>query len=165
MKPITRRSVKLYEGLTPKQLAALTLHSMANLDGCEIDKIRAAVPWKRYDCIDAEYTDWRDALQSVVMLWSCEYWRQRFIHAASLCRLQVDGGADTTVRQIRQGVARQFAHSKVLHELCNAHGLDYDAALELAGVPDRYDPLNDGELDEAYYRQWFSDLSECLPAA
>ena len=172
MKPLTKRSVKLYEGLAPKQLAALTLQSMSNLDADETDKIRSAVPWKQYSCIDATYTDWRDAFHSVVLVWSVEYWRQCFLYASTLSRLQsltrLDAGQpddafDSTHEQLQQCVARQLAHSKVLYDLCNAHSFDYNAVLNLAGVPDRCNPLDDGDIDQAFYQQWFSDLSECLP--
>ncbi len=172
MKPLTKRSVKLYEGLAPKQLAALTLQSMANLDANEVGKIRSAVPWKQYNCIDAAYTDWRDAFHSVVLVWSVEFWRQCFLYASTLSRLQsltsaaddqLDDAFDSIRKQLQQCVARQLAHSKVLYDLCNAHGFDYDAALKLAGAPDRCNPLDDGDIDEAFYQQWFGDLSECLP--
>ena len=172
MSLITKRSVKLYEGLAPKQLAALTLQSMANLDADEADKIRSAVAWREYRCIDAAYTDWRDAFHSVVLVWSVEYWRQCFLYASTLSRLQSLTSAaddqpsdafDSMHEQLQQCVARQLAHSKVLHDLCNAHGFDYNAVLKLAGVPDRCNPLDDGDIDEAFYQQWFSDLSECLP--
>ena len=172
MKQTTKRSVKLYEGLAPKQLAALTLQSMANLDANEVGKIRSAVPWKQYNCIDAAYTDWRDAFHTVVLVWSTEYWRQCFIYASTLSRLQSLTSAaddppgdqfDSLRKQLQQCVARQLAHSKVLYDLCNAHGFDYDAALKLAGAPDRCNPLDDGDIDEAFYQQWYDDLSECLP--
>lgn len=172
MKQTTKRSVKLYEGLAPKQLAALTLQSMANLDANEVGKIRSAVPWKQYNCIDAAYTDWRDAFHTVVLVWSTEYWRQCFIYASTLSRLQsltsaaddqLDDAFDSIRKQLQQCVARQLAHSKVLYDLCNAHGFDYDAALKLAGAPDRCNPLDDGDIDEAFYQQWYDDLSECLP--
>ena len=172
MKPTTKRSVKLYQGLAPKQLAALTLQNMANLDADEVDKIRGAVAWKQYSCIDAAYTDWRDAFHSVVLVWSAEYWRQRFLYAATLNRLQSltqpdagqpDDDYDCIVEQLQQCLARQLAHSKVLYDLCNAHGFEYDAVLKLAGVPDRCNPLDDCDIDQAFYQQWFSDLSECLP--
>ena len=174
MKPLTKRSVKLYEGLAPKQLAALTLQSMANLDADEADKIRSAVAWREYRCIDAAYTDWRDAFHSVVLVWSVEFWRLMFIYASSCSRLQsqlrpdadqLNDGFDVKIEQLQQHTARQLAHSKVLYDLCSAHGLDYDAVLKLAGVPDRCNPLDDGDIDEAFYQRWFSDLSECLPSA
>ncbi|HZJ92952.1 MAG TPA: hypothetical protein VFD09_07740 [Thiopseudomonas sp.] len=172
MKPLTKRSVKLYEGLAPKQLAALTLQSMADMNVEEADKIRGAVVWREYRCIDAAYTDWRDAFSSVVLIWTAEYWRQCFLYASTLSRLQsltrLDAGQpddafDSMHKQLQQCVARQLAHSKVLYDLCNAHGLEYNAVLKLAGVPDRYNPLDDGDIDEAFYQQWFGDLSECLP--
>lgn len=172
MKPLTKRSVKLYEGLAPKQLAALTLQSLASLDADEADKIRSAVPWKQYSCIDAAYTDWRDAFNSVVLVWSVEYWRQRFLYAATLNRLQSLASAaddqpsdafDSTHERLQQCLARQLAHSKVLHDLCSAHGFEYNAMLKLAGVPDRCNPLDDGDIDQAHYQQWFDDLSQCLP--
>ena len=172
MKPLTKRSVKLYEGLAPKQLAALTLQNMANLDADEVDKIRSAVVWREYRCIDAAYTDWRDAVHSVVLVWSVEFWRLMFIYASSCSRLQsqlrpdadqLNDGFDVTIEQLQQHTARQLAHSKVLYDLCNAHSFDYDAVLKLAGVPDRSNPLDDGDIDQAFYQQWFSDLSECLP--
>ena len=175
MKPLTKRSVKLYEGLTPKQLAALTLQTMADMNAEEADKIRSAVVWKQYSCIDAAYTDWRDAFHSVVMVWTAEYWRQCFLYASTLSRLtsltsltsaandQPDDAFDSTHEQLQQCVARQLGHSKVLHDLCNAHGLDYNAVIKLAGVPDRCNPLDEGDIDPAHYQQWFGDLSECLP--
>ncbi|MDY0206976.1 MAG: hypothetical protein RBR82_10180 [Pseudomonas sp.] len=172
MKQTTKRSVKLYEGLAPKQLAALTLQSMADMNAEEVDKIRGAVPWKQYNCIDAAYTDWRDAFHTVVLVWSVEYWRQCFIYASTLSRLQsltsaaddqLDDAFDSIRKQLQQCVARQLAHSKVLYDLCNAHGFDYNAVLKLAGVPDRCNPLDDGDIDQAFYQQWFGDLSECLP--
>ena len=172
MKPLTKRSVKLYEGLAPKQLAALTLQSMADMNAEEVDKIRGAVAWKQYSCIDAVYTDWRDGFHSVVLVWTAEFWRQCFLYASTLSRLQsltrLDAGQpddafDSTHEQLQQCLARQLAHSKVLYDLCNAHGFDYNAVLKLAGVPDRCNPLDDGDIDEAFYQQWFGDLSECLP--
>lgn len=165
MKTISKRSVKLYDGLAPKQLAVLTLQSMANMDTSEVDKIRAAVPWKRYDCIDAAYTDWRDAFHTVVLLWTCEYWRQLFMHAATLSRLQSSGGDPSGDGQLQRGIAQQRAHWKVLHALCKAHGLDDDAVLKLVGVPHRCDALDDDDIDEAFYQQWYDDLSACLPSA
>lgn len=172
MSHITKRSVKLYEGLAPKQLAALTLQSMADMNAEEVDKIRSAVPWKQYSCIDVAYSDWRDAFHSVVLVWTAEYWRQCFLYASTLSRLQSLTSAaddqpsdafDSMHGQLQQCNARQLALSKVLYDLCNAHGLEYNAVLKLAGVPDRCNPLDDGDIDEAFYQQWFSDLSECLP--
>ena len=172
MKPLTKRSVKLYEGLAPKQLAALTLQSMADMNAEETDKIRGAVAWKQYNCIDVTYTDWRDAFQSVVLLWTAEYWRQCFLYASTLSRLQSltsaaddqpDDAFDSMHKQLQQCVARQLAHSKVLYDLCLKHVFEYNAVLKLAGVPDRCNPLDDGDIDKAFYQQWFGDLSECLP--
>ncbi|MDY0206064.1 MAG: hypothetical protein RBR82_05490 [Pseudomonas sp.] len=172
MKPLTKRSVKLYEGLAPKQLAALTLQSMADMNTEETDKIRSAVAWREYRCIDSAYTDWRDAFNSVIMVWTAEFWRLMFIYASSCSRLQsqlrpdadqLNDGFDVTIEQLQQHTARQLAHSKVIYDLCNAHGFEYNAVLKLAGVPDRYNPLDDGDIDEAFYQQWFGDLSECLP--
>ncbi|HZJ93457.1 MAG TPA: hypothetical protein VFD09_10305 [Thiopseudomonas sp.] len=174
MKQITKRSVKLYQGLAPKQLAALTLQSMADMNAEEVDKIRSAVVWREYRCIDTAYTDWRDAFHSVVLVWTAEFWRQCFLYASTLSRLQsltrLDAGQpddafDSTHEQLQQCVARQLAHSKVLYDLCNEHGFEYNAVLKLAGVPDRYNPLDDGDIDEAFYQQWYDDLSECLPSA
>lgn len=174
MKMTTKKSIDLYKHLSPKQLAALTLQSMANLDANEVGKIRSAVPWKQYNCIDAAYTDWRDAFHAVVLVWSTEYWRQCFLCAATLNRVQsltsaaddqLDDAFDSIRKQLQQCVARQLAHSKVLYDLCNAHGFDYDAALKLAGAPDRCNPLDDGDIDEAFYQQWYQDLTECLPRA
>lgn len=167
MSALTKRSVKLYEGLSPKQLAALTLQNMANLDADEVDKIRGAVAWKQYNCIDTAYTDWRDAFHSVVMVWTAEFWRQCFLYASTLSRLQSltqpNDAFDSMHEQLQQCVARQLAHSKVLYDLCNEHGFEYNAVLKLAGVPDRCNPLDEGDIDEAFYQRWFDDLSECLP--
>lgn len=171
MKPTTKRSVKLYQGLSAKQLAILNFESAADQDADEIDKIRSAVPWKQYNCIDAEFTDWRDAWHSVVMVWACETWRQLFLYSSLVNRLQgqqddsvtLDGSDafDTTIGHLHVQRERQAALSRVMYDLCNQHGVDYDAVIKFTAVPDRHNPLD--EIDEQFYRRWLDDLNQCLP--
>lgn len=172
MKPTTKRSVKLYEGLSPKQLAILNFESAADMNADEIDKIRSAVPWKVYNCIDTEFTDWRDAWHCVVMVWACETWRQLFLYSSLVNRLQsqqddnvtLDGADafDATIGHLHAQRERQAALSKVMFDLCAQHGVDYNAVIKFAAIPDRHNPLD--EVDEAFYQRWLDDLGQCLPS-
>lgn len=152
MKTSTKRSVKLYSGLTAKQLAILTFEAAAEQNADEIDKIRSAVPWRNYRAIDADYTDFRDAWQNVAMLWAGECWRQLFLFSTSV-------GSDET----QNHRARLTALAKVMRDLCTMHGADYGAVLKFTGVADLQDMS--AAADEALYAKWISDLSECLPGS
>ena len=166
MTPTTKRSVKLYDGLSPKQLAVLNFEAAAEQDADEIGKIRGAVKWKQYNCIDAEFSDFRDAWHGVVMVWSNEVWRQLFLHSSLMNRLQYlrSQGDDIVelLNKLDQQRAQQSALNKVMLDLCQQHGVNYNAVIKFTGTPERYNPLD--VHCEHHYAEWLALLNECLPA-
>ena len=172
MNPTTKRSLNLYDCLSPKQLAVLLFEAAAEQDADEIGKIRGAVKWKQYNCIDAEFSDFRDAWHGVVMVWSNEVWRQLFLHSSLMNRLQRHRGekvtkdsiqeSETIIEKLEQQRGLQSALNKVMRDLCVEHGVNYNKVIKFTGTPERYNPLD--AVDQAFYQQWFGDLSECLPA-
>lgn len=162
----TRRSTKLYEGLTPKQKAALTLHFIGERNADEIGRIRGTVPWKEYRCIDAEYTEWRDAFTGMATVWGLMYWQE-------LCQLQArafevvqhDAGDARAFAKADakagQSLARVMALEGALRDVCKQHGLVACDLMRLAGV-DRCP--EGGEPDADYRAEVAADLLACLPA-
>lgn len=168
-----KRTTKLYEGLTSKRKATLTLHYMGEQDATEIERIRSTVPWKDYRCMDAEYTDWRDRLLHITMAWGLDYWRAVYVHAHAvhqLTRLDLKA-ADSEALQaftkaderVERALARIVALQEALKDVCQQHGLDHEDVIKVAGVPVRKWPKC--EPDRAYQEVITAELLECLPPA
>jgi hypothetical protein len=166
-----KRTTKLYEGMTSKQKAALTLHYMTESNTTEIERIRSTVPWKEYRCIDADYTDWRDQLLKISVIWGLEYWQTLYAHANAVRRLtRLDLKAadnetlkafDTAEEQADGSLTRLAALQAALKEVCDEHGIDPDDAFKVAGVPVRDWPKC--EPDAEYQADIAQKLRECLP--
>lgn len=143
-----KRTTKLYEGLSPKQKAALTLHYIGEQDAAEIERIRSTVEWKTYRCIDAEYTDWRDRFFDASLVWGVMYWRALFIHELDASAFHravhrlLDSKADGEERKAfdeadqaqERSLARVVALQEALKDVCQQHGLDHEDVTKLAGA-------------------------------
>jgi hypothetical protein len=166
-----KRITKLYEGMTSKQKAVLTLHYIAENNAPEIGRIRSTVPWKEYRCIDGEYTDWRDQLMGISMVWGLTYWQTLFAHANAvrrITRLDLKAADDETLkafdaagREAEWSLTQLVTLQAALKEVCSEHGIDPDDAIKIAGVPVRNRPKC--EPDASYQAEIAQKLRECLP--
>jgi len=164
------RTTKLYEGLTSKQKAALTLHYIGEQDATEIGRIRSTIEWKSYRCIDAEYSDWRDQFIKFSMLWGLMYWRALFAMTGAshqLARLGLKGtdkeayeAFEEADENLDRALGRAVALQEALKEVCRQHGLKYDDVIEVAGVPEAELPSDEPDAD--YQEEMTRVLLECL---
>jgi|SRR5690625_1765515 len=166
-----KRTTKLYEGLTNKQKAALTLHYIGEQDATEIGRIRSTVEWKEYRCIDAEYTDWCDLLRGISLVWGLMYWQALYVNANAVHQLirhiskAADNGTfqafDEADQKAHRTLARVVALQEALKEVCHQHGLDHDDVIKVAGVPWREWPGCEPDTD--YQGEVTAELLECFP--
>src|SRR5699024_2449884 len=132
-------------------------------DAQEASRVHEAVAWKTGRFKDADYTDWRDAMQSVCLIIGLEYWRLAAQRMAALAIMAEREGelyelADVNIKTLGE---RMAALQAVLRDLCNKHGFDYQAACNLSTVPKH---INDAiKVDQAFYDERYADLQECLP--
>jgi hypothetical protein len=137
---MTAKLGPVYAKMPAAALASLSINALAANDLAEVERIVAAVPRKRYLCLDVAY-QWRsDAMQTGLLALSTEYW-----HATSMmmvCHAWILGFAEdaakTTLAEIEQADQR--------YQQWKAHLAGLDAALmaicEHAG------------LDETTLRTW-----------
>ena len=166
-----KRTTKLYEGLTSKQKAALTLHYIGEQDATEIGRIRSTVEWKGYRCMDAEYTDWRDLFTNISLVWGLAYWQALYVHANAvhqLIRLDLKAADKRALKAFDEAdqkadrtLARLVALQEALKDVCHQHGLDHEAVIKLAGVPWREWPKCEPDTD--YQAEITAELLECFP--
>src|SRR5699024_3077416 len=115
----TKRSVSLYENLTPKQQAAVCFNFLGEQDAQEASRVHEAVAWKTGRFKDADYTDWRDAMQSVCLIIGLEYWRLAAQRMAALAIMAEREGelyelADVNIKTLGE---RMAALQAVLRDL------------------------------------------------
>lgn len=159
MKQTTKRSLRLYETLTPKQQAALTFQLLAEQNAEEAVRVHDAAAWRYGRFKDATYTEWRDRFQNVCMIVGIEYWRLNcHRHAVMLAMAE---NLDLEPEYVKKISARLASLQAVLQDLCVQHGFDHSAALTLAGVPKQ--GTTDNASDSNYYQDWLNNLNDCLP--
>ena len=145
---------KIYTRLIGKQLGALYYLNVLKSDESEIQKILASVPRKNYSCLDAEFTDTRDAYFDLALAWGLDYWRTRgllfeFIHCF---KLSLDRGsredAGFFMAAAKRRESRLLAADQALEEICKECEIDptsirafsetepYQAMLQ-SSLPDR----------------------------
>ena len=157
----TQRSVELYDTLTNKQKAAVFIELVAARDGEEIERLESKVERKVYRQLDGAYQDWGRCFMQICGIIGMDFWRQCFLHAYAMLR----ANAESVPEAAQQAFGKTLALQLVLKELCHQHGFNYEAACEIATLPN--EPLiNAPELaDQDYYSKMLADLEECLPAA
>lgn len=159
MSSLTKRSTKLYNGLSNKQKAALTFKNVIELNTDEIPIISSTVEKKHYSQRDTEYTDLVDAFFSVASLWGLTYWQKKCQETACLV-LAAELDTDQAISRYREVEARVTALHYALQEFCNTHGLDAQSVYKFAGVekPNLADKL----YDEFYLAEWVENLNSCI---
>ncbi|NLW04349.1 MAG: hypothetical protein GX029_03865 [Pseudomonadaceae bacterium] len=159
MSSLTKRSTKLYNGLSNKQKAALTFQNLAELNADEVPIITGTVEKKHYSQRDTEYTDWIETFFSVASLWGMSYWQQKYQEAACLV-LVAEQDTDQAIKRFREVEARVTALHYALQEFCNTHGLDVQSVYKFAGAEQ---PNLTGKLyDEFYLAEWIENLNNCI---
>ena len=141
------RITKLYEGLSNKELAALSFHYMAAANELEIERVSAAVPVKTYDCRDVEYQQWVNSFYSVATYWSIEYWKLQAGKLAAIVSLHITlGRGETekveTIIEVHEGwESRLLALDRALLLVCDEHGIDPKAVRQIAGA-EEFHPIS-----------------------
>jgi len=105
---MTTKHGPVYAKMSPAALASLAINALAANDGAEVERIVAAVPRKRYLCLDVAY-QWRsDAMENGLLALATEYW-----HAMSMmmvCHAWILGFAEdaakTTLAEVKQADQR-----------------------------------------------------------
>lgn len=159
-----KRSIKLIEQLTPKQQAAMCFEYLAEQNGAEANRVHEAVPWIYGKFKLADYTDWRDCFKNICLIIGLEYWRLSTHRMAALLTMAENDTetGDLAAANVNALQRKRNALQAALSNLCSEHGFNYVAARKLAGLPPEQ-RIDDAALEEAYYNQWYKDLSECLP--
>ena len=159
MSSLTKRSTKLYNGLSNKQKAVLAFQHITQLNTDEVPIISGSVERKHYSQRDKEYTDWIETFYSVASLWSITYWQQKYQEATCLV-LVAEQDTDQAISRYREVEARITALHYALQEFCNTHGLDAQSVYKFAGAekPNLADKL----YDEFYLAEWVENLNNCI---
>lgn len=167
MKQVTKRSIKLYSELTPKQQAALAFNYLAEQNGKEAEKVHEAVAWHNGQFKDASYSLWRDRFIQICLIVGLEYWRiSSYKNQAMICIAETDNLTNEKIMidAARAGFARLVSLKLVLKTICAENNFSYKASLKFANIPDTdvIDSFIEPDLD--FYAAWYEELLECLPA-
>jgi hypothetical protein len=138
-------------------------------DELEIERVKSAVSWKSYDCIDFDYREWVDGFIHMASYWAIQHWQLCSRQMGTLALLHLllkrekEDQAEEAMIQLKLFESRLLALDRALEAVCEEHGLDIQAARNLAGTQP-FDPmLPDLTPDAAYQEDIQAKLSRCLP--
>lgn len=168
---------KLYERLTPRELAAMAFHYCATPDsGHELKKIENAVPYRDYRLRDISFRSAVAAYSEAATIWGLLHWQTRTRAAAasgSLLAVRALKGNKAVIRQTIHALwkyeGQLLALDKVLEELSKEHGLDPEDVRRLANT-ELYTPIIESdklipnpEFREEIHAMLSQMLSRLLP--
>jgi len=132
-----------YEGMTSRGLAAAAYaHADNELESL---RIKAAIPWKSYSMMDAQFIDALEHLHFMGYLWANDYWRLQFLYAGDVIGMAYEHIAadikkrDSYVELLTGRKKIIAAHFEALKEVCEAHGIDYKTVLKRVGITEDVD--------------------------
>lgn len=132
-----------YEGMTGKELAAAAYaHADNELESL---RIKAAIPWKTYSMMDAQFIDALEHLHLMGYLWANDYWRLEFLYVGDVLGMayhHITGDIqkrDGYVELLTGWKKIIAAHFEALKEVCEVHGIDYKTVLKRVGITEDAD--------------------------
>lgn len=155
-----QRLGKVYEGLSSREKANLAFGCVARLDKAEADRIDATLEWKTYRSLDLEFLNRVHRLGDFAFLWAVHYWRRKCATIAALGLVARawakgdDASTEEAIGMLEDAEGRLLALRAILDELCQAHGVDKQAVLMIAGTGADEEPImaeepvQDADMDE-----------------
>lgn len=132
-----------YEGMTGKELAAAAYaHADNELESL---RIKAAIPWKTYSMMDAQFIDALENLHLMGYLWANDYWRLEFLYVGDVLGMayrHITGDIqkrDGYVELLTGWKKIIAAHFEALKEVCETHGIDYKTVLKRVNITEDAD--------------------------
>lgn len=136
----TDRIGRICEGLTSREKAALAFSHMSRMDGASADRVAATVPTRTYRIPDLEFSNRLDGLGNMSFLWGLAYWKLRAfcetLHAIVLILAQrIDRRKllDDAMEALCNAESHLVALDQILQSVCDANGVDADAAQDSRG--------------------------------
>lgn len=132
-----------YEGMTSRELAAAAYAHAGN--ELESLRIKAAIPWRTYSMMDAQFIDTLEHLHLMGYLWANDYWRLQFLYAADvlgMAHAHIQGEIkerDGHLESLMEWKKIIAAHFEALKEVCEAHGINYQTVLKRVGIAEDVD--------------------------
>ena len=169
----TDRIGRICEGLTSREKAALAFSHMSRMDAASLDRVVATVPKRTYRIPELDFTNRLDGLGDMSVLWGLVYWKLRAfcetLHATVLIlaqRLDRRKLLDDAMEALCNAESHLVALDQILQSVCDANGVDADAARWIAAVEGdpyrpitRHDTIPDSEFD-ASMRETLSLLAK-----
>jgi hypothetical protein len=159
---------KIYEKMTPRQLAALSVNATAQCDKESLARILAAVERKTYTGphLDFEWT--RDALGLALVGLGLEWWRGMALRSVSSANVMAAANQEN-YEQMPNWSGRSQTWSRhcavidaVVHKLCTESALDEAAIRQWIKIPP-HDPLELDEEQQQHHDQLMRTWREAMP--
>lgn len=146
---ITKNSIKLYGHLDSQQKAALAVNALLNKNVDEIERITQTVPKFTYSATDANYSRKAESLFDVAALFAITFWRNEYYRGAANGLLHLRDAQqaghevlepeqlESTESALQVWISyseRQAANVEVMRDVCQQHGLDFEAVLSFAEI-------------------------------
>jgi hypothetical protein len=147
------RVSKLYDALTPGEKAAAVFACIARFDTTTADRIVATVATKTYRMLDNDYRERLFHLGDLATFWGLQHWRElaRMMAAIGLMtrawHADKDALGEEAYEAFQNAQSRLVALDAMLTDICDKNGIDPEAVRVLAGVPDKFQPLDDLTAD------------------
>jgi hypothetical protein len=156
-----QRLDKVYEGLSNREKANLAFGCVARADKAGAERIDATLSWKTYRALDLDFFDRVHRLGDFAFFWAVQYWRTKCATTAALGLVarawakEDDRLTEQALGMLEEAEGRLLALLTMLDEICQAHGVDKEAVLKIAGaerddepIAMAEEPVQDEETDE-----------------
>lgn len=167
---------KLYEKLTPSELATVALKHLFNGDHDEARRVANSVPRVQYIGNDLAYMRKVLGFTSMADCWAGAAWRIRYerekaysLSLSFVLHPSIDPGGETLCRTVKRLVQREsdlMALDCALDAVCASAGIDPDGVRALHGI-ERFAPLEPfddkpTEADQEEVDRIIQSLTQCL---
>ena len=148
-------TAKMYEKMTPAELARTAYSALAEGDEGEYLKIVSSVPRYDYNVPDIHFTHTFNSIYSMVHIWGTEYWRLMYVNGVSdvlSSHLDVD---EEKRHQLRKQSAKAYqellAHTAAMQQVCRDYDIPLSAVARLTGAQfDNLEPADEVLKEQSY---------------
>ncbi len=148
-------TAKMYEKMTPVELARTAYSALAEGDEGEYLKIVSSVPRYDYNVPDIHFSHTFNSIYSMVHIWGTEYWRLMYVNGVSeilSSHPDVDGEKRHQLKkQSTEASQELLAHTAAMQQICRDYDIPLPAVARLTGAQFDYPEPADEALKERAY--------------
>ena len=151
---------RLYQSMTPKELASLAFSHVAHIDEKALNEILLHVPRYTYHIPDMAYQHHLERISITAMYWGMTFWKQCTAYGLSGIRELNEYDEKEMTVQVR----KLKAHILAMRRLCDMHGISFEAVCRYTGIHIEDDFLNGYEPEENFLQERYDDLERMMAA-